>query len=76
MNTETEQRTFSNRDFVALVRAELAAAGRPDVAIERNWIDEDAPGKPFLLHVPIGTELSVPLSARNDFLRARTDDDR
>lgn len=76
MNTWTEQRTFYNRDFVALVRAELAAAGRSDVAIERNWIDEDEPGEPFLLHVPLGTELSVPLSARNDFLGARTDDDR
>ena len=76
MNTETEQRTFTNRDFVALVRAELAAAGRLDVAIERNWIDEDEPGEPFLLHVPVGTELSVPLRARHDFSSVRTSEDR
>ena len=76
MNTKTEQRTFTNRDFVALVRAELAAAGRPDVAIERNWIDEDQPGEPFLLHVPVGTELSIPLRADNDLFPACTDEDR
>lgn len=75
MTIKTEQRTFTNRDFVALVRAELAAAGRPEIAIQRNWIDEDEPGEPFLLHVPVGTELSVPVRARHDFLRARTVED-
>lgn len=76
MNTEKETRAFTNRDFVAMVRAELAAAGRPDVAIERSWIDEDEPGYPFLLHVPVGTELSIPLKAMQGFFETRTDEDR
>lgn len=76
MDTEKETRTFTNREFVAMVRVELAAAGRPDVAIERSWIDEDEPGYPFLLHVPVGTELSIPLKAMQGFFETRTDEDR
>lgn len=67
MTDQATRTTFSDRDFVAAVRTELAAAGRTDVVIERMWIDEDEPGYPFLLHVPVGTELSVPLQAAASF---------
>lgn len=73
MSNNNDANNFTNREFVSMVRAELAAAGRPDVTIERSWIDEDEPGYPFLLHVPIGTELSVPLKAPDGFLETLTD---
>lgn len=76
MNDIDKTTTFPNRDFVAMVRAELASMGRPDVTIERNWIDEDEPGEPFLLHVPVGTELSIPLRARDGLRQARTAEDQ
>lgn len=63
MTDQAIRTPFRNRDFVAAVRAKLAAAGREDVVIDRMWIDQDEPGYPFLLHVPVGTELSVPLQA-------------
>ena len=69
-------RIFTNREFVAMVRDELAAVGRTDVAVERSWIDEDEPGYPFLLHVPVGTDLSVPLKAMDGFFHTRTEEDR
>lgn len=67
---------FTNRQFVTLVRAELAAMERRDVAVERNWIEEDEPGYPFLLLVPVGNELIVPLKAMDGFFHTRTDEDR
>ena len=76
MNDIDKNITFPNRDFVAMVRAELAAAGRPDIMIERNWIDENQPGYAFLLHVPVGTELTVPLMAMDGFFDTRTNEDR
>ena len=76
MTSKNETMTFANRDLVAMVRAEIALAGRSDVTIERIWIDEDEPGHPFLLRVPVGTELVVPLQAMDGFFITRTDDDR
>ena len=76
MNDIDTTTTFANRDFVAMVRAELAQMGRPDVTIQRSWIDEDEPGYRFLLHVPVGTELSVPLKAMEGFFHTKTDEDR
>lgn len=67
---------FTNRQFVALVREELAAIGRPDIAIERSWIDEDTEGCPFLLRVPVGTELNLPLKPMEGFFHTRTAEDR
>lgn len=66
---------FTNREFVAAVRAELAAAGRPDVAFDRSWIDEDTSGDRLLVHVPLGTELSVPLKVMNNFFDMRSQED-
>lgn len=71
-----DRSSFTNREFVAMARAELAAMGRPDVTIERSWIDEDEPGCPFLLHVPVGTELTIPLKVMDAFLHDRTAEDR
>ena len=76
MNAEDEMPTFTNREFVAMVRAELAAAGRPDVTIERSWIDEDEPGYSFILHVPVGAELSVPLRSAEAPRELRYDQER
>lgn len=76
MTQENTRANFTNRQFVDMVRAELGAAGRKDVRIERSWIDEDTPGHPFLLHVPVGTELTVPLRAMESFFEAQTDEDR
>lgn len=76
MNTENEIRNFTNRAFVEMVRTELASAGRPDVTIQRSWIDEDTRGHRFLLHVPVGTDLSVPLKAMDGFFHTQTDEDR
>lgn len=53
--------TFTNRDFVAAVRTELASAGHADIPFERSWFDEDTPGERLLVHVPVGTEFTVPL---------------
>ena len=64
MNTVAANDVMSNRKFVALVRAKLDAAGRTDIAIDRLWINEDSPGYKFLLNVPVGAELVVPLRAQ------------
>ena len=66
MTKDNDKISFSNRDFIALIRAALAGMGRSDIAIERSWIDEDEPGYPFLVRVPVGTELTVPLMASDD----------
>ncbi len=58
---------FTNREFVALVRAKLDASGHDDVAIERRWIDEEIFGDPWLLNVPVGTELCLPLRPQPNF---------
>lgn len=76
MDSNEVKSTFSNREFIAMTRAELALMGRQDVAIERSWIDEEEPGYPFLLHVPVGMELTVPLKAMDGFFHTRTDEDR
>ncbi|USI73936.1 hypothetical protein [Sphingomonas morindae] len=67
---------MTNREFVARVRAKLDAAGRRDVPISRLWIDEDTIGYPFLLKVPVGPELLVPLQPMDGFYdeTARTSD--
>ena len=76
MNDRKTRTTFTNRQFVEMVRAELAAAGRTDVTIERSWIDEDEPGYSFLLRVPVGTELSLPLRPMENFFETRSHEDR
>lgn len=67
--------TFTNREFVAAVRSELASAGRPDIGFERSWIDEDTRGDRLLVHVPLGTELSVPLKVMNSFFEMKSQED-
>lgn len=64
------------REFVAMVRGELAAAGRPDVCVERGWIDTEEPGFLFVLQVPVGGEASVGLGAQDEMFDARTDAER
>ena len=59
----------TNRRFIALVRAKLDADGHRDIAIDRQWIDEDTPGYPFLLNVPVGPGLVVPLKPRDAFFK-------
>lgn len=76
MSTENAPNNFSNRDFVAMVRAELVQAGRPEVGIERIWIDEDTPGYPFLLNVPVGTEFTVPLKAMDGLFDTTSEKNR
>lgn len=57
---------FSTRNFINQIRAELAAAGRSDVPVERSWIGEDDTGLSFVLRVPVGTDAVVPLRSRNE----------
>lgn len=63
MNDQPANDIMTNREFVAIVRAKLDAAGHRDIAIERSWIDEHVPGYNFLLNVPVGTEFVLPLKA-------------
>lgn len=72
MITQNPSVTMTNREFIALVRAKLDTADRQDVAIDRLWIDEDEPGYSFLLNVPVGPELVVPLKPTNDFFDCPT----
>lgn len=61
MNKSEKRTSFSLRQFVAMVRSALDAADHPEIAFRRQWID-DAPQKyPFLVHVPVGPTLSIPL---------------
>lgn len=55
------------RDFIDRIRAGLGEAGHPEIAVSRLWVDEDTPGEPFLLHVPVGPELRIPLRPRREF---------
>jgi hypothetical protein len=75
MNTDKTNTWFTNRQFVAMIRTALDAAGHADVAVSRQWIDEDTPGYPFLMHVPVGTALTVPLRAMDSFSDAKNVDD-
>lgn len=59
--TSTAAARISHRDFIRHVRAKLDACGHADIAISRQWIDESTPGEAFLLNVPVGTDLVVPL---------------
>ena len=61
----------TNRRFIELVRAKLDADGHCDIPISRQWIDEDTPGEPFLLNVPVGSGLTVPLKPRHDLFDVR-----
>lgn len=67
--------TFTNRDFVSAVRTELASAGHPDIAFKRSWFDEDEPGYRLLVHVPVGTEMTIPLRAMDRYFDMRTRDE-
>lgn len=75
MDDKKTRTWFSNRQFVAAIRAALDEAGRPDIAVSRQWIDEDTPGYRFLMNVPVGAALTVPLKAMTSFFEARSDDD-
>lgn len=59
--TAAANEIMTNREFVALVRAKLDAAGHRDVAIERHWISQNTLGHAFVLNVPVGAELVIPL---------------
>lgn len=67
MNTVKTKTWFTNRQFVTAIRAELDEAGYPEVAISRQWIEEDAPGYSYLVHVPVGSALTVPLKVMETF---------
>lgn len=58
---------FTNRQFVAAIRAELDEAGHSDIAISRQWIEEGAPGYSYLVHAPVGAALTVPLKVMESF---------
>ena len=62
-------KVVTNRQFVQMVRARLDADGHRDIPVSRQWIDEDEPGYPFLLNVPVGSELVLPLRPREAFFR-------
>jgi hypothetical protein len=68
-NDQTPTKAVTNRHFVQMVRARLDADGHRDIPVSRQWIDEDEPGYPFLLNVPVGSELVVPLKPREAFFR-------
>lgn len=74
MNRINDDRAFSNREFISLIRAKLDKQGHNDVAVSRLWIDEDTDGYPFLLHVPVGPELTVPLRPRTYVGYIRSED--
>lgn len=74
MRNHTNDEVTGDREFVSLVRARLEASGHANVAIERSWIDDDTPGHPFLLNVPVGPELTIPLKPRGGFLDRQADD--
>ncbi|TPG40569.1 hypothetical protein EAH79_11790 [Sphingomonas koreensis] len=67
--------TFTNRQFVAAVHSELATMGRPDIPFERSWFDENALGDRLLVHVPVGSELTVPLKVMDRFFDMQTTED-
>ena len=67
MNTEKTRTWFTYRQFVAFIEIALAEAGHADVPVSRQWIDEDTPGYPCLMHVPIGAALTVPLKPLDYF---------
>lgn len=52
---------LSTREFIDRLRSELAAAGRPDIKVQRNWLQRDEAGDRFALYVPVGAEAVVPL---------------
>jgi hypothetical protein len=73
---EKKTRTwFTNRQFVAAIRAELDEAGHHDIAISRQWIEEEVPGYGYLVHVPVGSALTAPLKVMNSFFDAKDMDD-
>ncbi|RSU46920.1 hypothetical protein [Sphingobium yanoikuyae] len=67
MTKKTKQPPFTNRMFIAAIRSKLDAAGYTDIPVHRQWIDEDEPGYPFLLRVPVGPELTLPLKTMERF---------
>ncbi|WP_174285532.1 hypothetical protein [Sphingomonas bacterium] len=72
MKTEAAYVNITNRQFVATIRAKLDAGGHADVPVDRLWVDEDDQGYPFLLRVPVGAELIMPLMPLNGFFEADT----
>lgn len=68
-NDQTEAKAITNRQFIQMVRTRLDVDGHRDVPVSRQWIDEDEPGYPFLLNVPVGSELFVPLKPQQAFFR-------
>lgn len=65
--------TATNRRFIALVRAKLDADGHHDIPVSRQWIDEDDSESSFLLKVPVGSDLFVPLKARHSWFPSTED---
>lgn len=65
--SQTEEEIMSNREFIAAVRAKLDEAGYPEIPVRRQWIREDDPESRFLLMVPVGPDLMVPLKAADGF---------
>ncbi len=65
MDADTLTKQFSTRALIHSIRAELKAVGRPDVGVERNWIELDKSGS-FFLRVPVGTVAVVPVTPGNE----------
>lgn len=75
MEYDSTRTRASYRQFVALVRSALDAAGRADVVLDRQWFDEDTPEHQLLVHVPVGPALTVPLALLDSFFLVTSDED-
>ena len=75
MNTEKTNTWFTYRQFVAMIRNALDEAGHAEIPVSRQWIDEDTPGYPCLIHVPVGAALTVPLKPLDYFFDAKDNEE-
>ncbi len=64
------------RDFVAMIREALDAAGRPDVRADALWIDDDITDVPLILNVPVGPDLVLPVRPCGGFASVNGELDR
>jgi hypothetical protein len=75
VKTETPRAPFTNREFVAAIRAELDDAGHQDIPISRQWFEERADGVGICVNAPVGAALTVPLKVMDSFQNAKRPDD-
>ena len=53
------------REFLAAIREELDAAAAPDIRFHESWLRKNVLGEEFLIEVPLGPEMVVPLRVGN-----------